>query len=467
MTTGTFANRVLGGASGLLVAAAAYSVARGGLAGVPRFALPCLGAALLLGLALRLEEGRRVAAALTVLSTSAALWAGDAFLATRLIPGTREELRVEAARIAGVSADPRSMLEAVRDLRRRGDDAWPTVYIGNHWKGRSAFRDTVYPLASISGVTSVMCAETSYVVYRSDEHGFTNPPGQWRMAQADLALVGDSYVMGWCVPPAESFAAAIRARHPATIVLGHGASGPLTQLAQIREFLSPMRPRHVVWFYYEENDLPDLTAENSHPILARYLEPGFTQGLADRQGEVDQRLRTLAGERERAAEQRAAAEAALAPPSGAIRGAWSVLTLAHLRARIAGMRRPPVLERPCCDLALLRLVVGAVQATVLGWGGDLIMVYLPSERRLAGRPLRPGELAGDSVVAIVDSFGVPVLDLRSKLGRVGSSRDLYAYEEAHFSARGHQAVATLVLDFLAGRDSVGRRPSATLSAVNR
>ena len=452
MTGATFANRVLGGASGLFGLAAVYGTVRHGLGGL---ALSCLGAALLTGLALRLEESRRIGAALAVLSSFGALWASDGFLASRSTVETRDDRRVEAARAAGVVADPRSMLEVVRDLRRTGVDAWPTVYIGNHWKQRSLFRDTLYPLSSISGVTSVMCGETSYVSYTSDELGFTNPPGQWRMASAELALVGDSYVMGWCVPPDESFASTIRARHPATIVLGHGASGPLTQLAQIREFLPALRPRHVLWFYYEENDLADLTQESGHPILARYLEPAFTQRLAERQSEVDRRLRMLVAERESLAVRRASAEATEPLGGGSVRNTWSILTLAHLRERITGVRSTPPPERPCCNLALLRRIVPAMQAAIAGWGGDLAMVYLPSERHIAGRPTGPGEQAGDSVVATVAALGVPVLDLRSPLSRLGTSRDLYAYEEAHFSVRGHQAVAALVLDFLRGRDSLG------------
>ena len=448
---------VLGGVSGLFVLAAAYSVVRGGIASLLPFALPCLLAAVMAGLLLRLEESRRVAAAMAVLSAMAALWAGDAFLATRPVLETRDDVRAEAARVAGVSPDPRSMVEVVGALRRTGVDAWPAVYIGNHWQGRSLFRDTLYPLASISGVTSVMCREASYVVYRSDEHGFTNPPGQWRMTQAELALVGDSYVMGWCVRPQDSFAAAIRARHAATIVLGHGASGPLTQLGQMREYLGPLRPRHVLWFYYEENDLPDLTAEQANRLLARYLEPGFTQRLAGRQAEVDQRLRTFSVQAESAASRRASTRAAAAPRGGAGRAAWSILTLGHLRRRLTALRQPPPPLRPCCDLPLLRRVMGAMQATVAGWGGDLAVVYLPSEYRLAGRPMRPGERAGDRVVAIADSLGVAVLDLRPVLGRYGSARDLFVYQDAHFTVRGHRAVATLVLDFLAHRDSLGTR----------
>ena len=235
----------------------------------------------------------------------------------------------------------------------------------------------------------------------------------------------------------------------------------------MREFLPPLRPRRVLWFYYGENDLADLTDEKAHPILARYLEPAFTQRLAERQSEVDRRLRALAVEREswtvadqeRAAARRAAAPAAETAHRRVVRVAWSILTLAHLRDQIAEIRRPPPPERPCCDMALLRRVVLAMQATVAGWGGDLTMVYLPSEQLMAGRPTRPGERAGDSVVAIVKSLGVPVLDLRSVLGRFGSSHDLYAYEEAHFSPRGHQAVSTLVLDLLMRRDSLGP-PSA-------
>ena len=459
MTSGSFANWVLRGGAGLFALASAWCLVVGGRASILPCAIPTAAAAIAIGLALRLGEERRLGVALTLAAILAALWAADAVVALFPFAETREQRRVQTARDAGLVPDTRSLPQLLRDLRRTGVDAYPTVYVGNYWRGRPVFRDSVYPLGGISGVISVMCSEASYVIYRADERGLTNPPGQWRMPRADIAAVGDSYTQGWCVRPPESFAARIRARYPATIVAGLGASGPLVQLAQMREFLAPLRPRVVLWFYFENNDLADLTSEIGHPILSRYLEPGFTQHLADRQAEVDDRMRALAAKQESTAV-RAEQEAVAPAPRGLASKAGEILRLKHLRARIAALKSRETV-RPCCDLPLYRRVVQEAKTLVEGWGGHLMVVYLPSEPRLSGRsPLPPGERAGERVVAILDSLRVPVLDLRERLRAFGSVRELFAFRDSHYSVRGHEAVATLVLGWLQGRDSLGITPVA-------
>ena len=87
----------------------------------------------------------------------------------------------------------------------------------------------------------------------------------------------------------------------------------------------------------------------------------------------------------------------------------------------------------------------------------MVVVYLPSEADLAGRTGGPGESAGDAVVAALDTLGVPVLDLRGALRAFGRARDLYAFEQSHFNARGHAAVGALVLRYLEENDGARAR----------
>ena len=366
------------------------------------------------------------------------LWIADGLVA--LLPSA-DARRIATAREAGVKIDPRTALQVVRDLRRSGKEAYPSAYVGNYWRSFPFFRDSLIPLGGISGVPSVMCSEGPWVTFRADEHGLTNPPGQWSMRNADIALVGDSYVMGFCVPPEKSFAARIRARYPATIVTGFGASGPLTQLGQMREFLALVRPRTVLWFYYEGNDLADLGAERTHPILTRYLDDGFSQGLAGRQPEVDERLKGLVEARERRAAR---------SPFGAV---TAVLLLTHLRQFAAAIAEA---RNACCDLPLYRRVATTARSVIAGWGGTLTVVYLPSEARMSGNRLNAGERSSDSVIAILRDLNVPVLDLRESLRAMGTPRELSAFPGAHYSARGHEAVASLVLRHL---ESLGAAPA--------
>lgn len=383
------------------------------------------------------------------------LWVFDAAVAFWPKPPDQEQrLRTAAAR-AGVSLDPRSALQVMQELRD-SVAIYPAVYMGNHWQQRPQFRDTIMPLGGISGVRSLMCNEGDWIAYHADEHGFTNPAGAFGQRAVAVATVGDSYTQGWCVPMERSFVALLRQDHPSLVSLGFGASGPLMQLGQMREYLPALRPRRVLWFYYERNDLdPDLRDELTHPVLRRYLDSSFTQGLAGRQGEIDRRLRAFL-----VAEESAAAARALKPKA---RRDWprtfvKVVKLYDLRMLLARARAPDP-PPTCCDLAQYREVVRQAQALVQGWGGELRVVYLPSEARLSGRrTIRASELAADSVLGVLRGLGVPVLDLRESILRYGSGRDLHRYEESHYNERGHRAVALLVQAWLAADTAAGTRP---------
>lgn len=378
------------------------------------------------------------------------LWVLDAAVAFWPKPLDQQQRLERAASAAGVDLDPRTPLEVMRDMRDSGVTVYPSVYMGNHWQQRPQFRDTIMPLGGLSGVTSLMCSEGQYVGYQADERGFTNPPGTWSRGSVEIAAVGDSYTQGWCVPMEQSFVALLRQDHPSLLSLGFGASGPLLQLAQMREYLPPLRPRRVLWFYYERNDLTDLRDELTHPVLRRYLEPGYSQRLASRQDEIDERLKRFVVVEESAAAWRALQPRARRDP---VRTVVKILKLYDLRMLVKRLRAP---EPPpdCCDLASYRTVARLAKDLVESWGGRLTVVYLPSEARLSVRPtMTPAEHSGDSVVAILGELGVPVLDLRRSMEEYGTGRELHVYENSHYNARGHRAVARQVQRYLAADTS--------------
>ena len=135
-----------------------------------------------------------------------------------------------------------------------------------------------------------MQREWSYVTYESDEHGFHNPKGMWKSGRIGVAVLGDSFAQGYCVPSDKSFVALIRNAYPATLNLGMAGNGPLLMLATLKEYLPLYRPKIVLWFYFEGNDLNDLQTEKKSDILMRYLKDDFNQGVLAAQNDIDQSL---------------------------------------------------------------------------------------------------------------------------------------------------------------------------------
>ncbi|HEY2918246.1 MAG TPA: hypothetical protein VGK77_04540, partial [Candidatus Binatia bacterium] len=264
---------------------------------------------------LRLSPASRVGLAMLCLSTVASLYAAEVLLrlspllgtrvraATTSVDGASAERKNEIRRLAekfGVKFDTRDRIEVLMDAQARGIDAVPAVYPsallepqqGGPLKSIIRINSAeVLPLGGISNKMSVLCNETGdYVFYQSDEHGFHNPKGLWNSARLDLAVVGDSFAHRFCVPSHQHFISLIRGHYPTTLSLGMGGYGPLLELATLKEFLPSLKPKIILWAYFEKNDLIELRNETRSPLLLQYLKPDFRQGLISRQGEIDQAL---------------------------------------------------------------------------------------------------------------------------------------------------------------------------------
>ena len=240
--------------------------------------------------------------------------------------------------------------------------------------------DELMPAGGLSSTMTLLCNEGGqYVTYESDEHGFRNPAGVWRSARADLALIGESFVQGYCVPDGKGFADLLRAHFPVTLNLGVSGQSSLLQLAAIREYLQRYAPKVVLWVFSEGIDLKDLGVEARHPLLVRYLEPGFDQRLLDRQPEIDHALRRFAS-----AYERRGREARSAPNEKAfVERSLGVIKLWHLRQKIDLMygldeeEDAEALPEQATHEMLSRALAMAQTATS-SWGGTLYFV-LPAK----------------------------------------------------------------------------------------
>ena len=196
-----------------------------------------------------------------------------------------------AALEAGLPFDDRTVLEYVEQQRREGRAV--DVYVSPAMVLDSGFTTAAgEPLQPASGRArrSVVpnCVELGqFTEIATDRYGFNNPAEAWR-GTPDHLLVGDSYAHGFCLPKGNDIATRLRERGIRALNLGHGGNGPLLELASLLEYGVARHPKKVFWLYFEGNDAADLDAEKRSTILTRYLEPGFTQHLADEQDRIDE-----------------------------------------------------------------------------------------------------------------------------------------------------------------------------------
>ena len=272
--------------------------------------LPAVLAALLFA-SLRLRPLPRISVALVLVSVGAATFAANVFCAlgewssreaNRTLWSTASDVPalVQVAKTHNVTFDTRTKLEVIRDLQRRGIDAVPSIpplelmplqADGTRTSVLTLDGTEVLPHGGMSHKVTVYCNESgTHEWYASDEHGFHNPKGVWSAAPMDIVAVGDSYTQGHCVASDTNFVALIRQRYPRTLNLGINGQGPLMTLATLRDYGLALKPKVVLWFFYEGNDLTDLAEETKSPLLMRYLQSDFRQPLLQRQPDIDQAL---------------------------------------------------------------------------------------------------------------------------------------------------------------------------------
>jgi len=448
------------------------------------YVVPAVLAGLLFA-ALRLKREHKINLAIVCVTLVLSLYAGE--LVLRLVePNWRQAglpvmLRLEkssnkremADRLAkqfGVEIDIRDRLQVITELRAKGIDAVPGVLPryqlmfqkGDGKRGQptgDATTPQILALGGISNRMTVLCNESGrHLTYESDEHGFRNPRGAWQSGSVDIVALGDSFTQGFCVPSGKYFVDIVRQRYPATLNLGMAADGPLFMLSTLREYVPPLRPKLVLWFYFEGNDLLDLQDERRSAVLMSYLQDGFSQRLQRRQAEVDRALLDFV-EKERAWELENR-RAALRNRRGVVGQLGDVLKLQVLRTRI-GLMGGTTDEQAATvakakDLTVFRQILSNAKATVASWGGTLYFVYLPNWSRFVKQESWDHFVEGqhENVIGVARQLEIPVVDVLPAFRAQPDPMALFPFRApGHYTEDGHRLVAEEVLKAIATKVS--------------
>jgi GDSL-like Lipase/Acylhydrolase family len=358
----------------------------------------------------------------------------------------------------GMQVDPRSASEVLDTLRRTHPDAVQIITPSNHLfvtqpdgsvtSAIAVDGHEIMPLGAVANRVTVLCNEDGeWVYYQSDRYGFNNPAEVWESKPVEIAALGDSFTHGYCVPPAQNFVALIRQRHSATLNLGIAGDGPLLMLATLTEYLTSLKPRVVLWFYFEGNDLDNLHTESKSAVLRSYLQEGYTQPSLTRQDEIDRatvgELPRLRAEGERLRTQR------LNRPLGEKLIGFAKLSTLRQQLGLAG--RAEVVSTVAVErgnMELFRNVMLQARTRVERWGGRLVFVYLPDWDRYAGNTALQAAKRGE-VIDTARGLGIPVIDVHSAFLAHGDPLSMFPFRRpGHYNAAGHRTVAGAVLDAL-------------------
>jgi len=396
--------------------------------------------------ALWLPVTGRLVVALCLSSVVPALYGAELFITYN----QRNQARA-ATQAKGAIFDQRTKIEVISDFRSKGVNAYPTlrarallVTAGDGVKVSPITVDgtELLPLTSVPDKTLVACNESGqWMIYKSDRHGFHNPPEAWDARPVNIVMIGDSFVEGDCVPSDKNIAAYLRERHQGVLNLGTGGFGPLSKLASLKEYAASLTPKTVLWFFFEGNDITkDLPEERRSRLLSNYYrDRKFRQGLESRRREVGVRLRAYLDRH---------LEEAMARVDDPWEDILDFFKLFRLRETFGldpiglGIIDGATEE----DFRVYREAITEAKRTVESWGGRLIFVYLPDSTRYFASPRdsRIREHIRDRVLDIVTGMDLPVIDVHETFTAYADPRSLYVYPGSHLNEGGYRAAAEAV-----------------------
>jgi len=397
-------------------------------------------------ISLRLPVNIRINFALLLISTASALLIVELILVSTSTDDPTA-VKLASAKNLRIPFDTRSRIQVARDLRADGLEAFaggnPAILQALEPNGNE-----VVPIAGISDKLTVYCNETGeFTIYQSDEHGFHNPNGIWGKANIDIVALGDSFVHGACVKSEENTVALIREAHPNTLNLGLAGIGPWEQFAIIKEYVQEIEPKVILWFYYEGNDILNLQEYDTIPLLKRYVDSDYRQGLMDRQDEIDQ---TLTTRMDQLLKERTVPEKGVFSRLG--QPVIDVLTLQSSRIRLR-----PILGCNHYDpnelLPTFERVLNRSSEFVDAWGGKLYFVYLPSTLRYLGSPVGCWQKEQlyfstfqDRFNSIAADAGFSIIDIAKVIDAHPDPLSMYPFRSfGHFDADGYELVAETIL----------------------
>jgi hypothetical protein len=352
-----------------------------------------------------------------------------------------------------IEFDKRTRLQVIKDLRNEGMDAVPilnwTDSIGSillKIRGLNNDAELFRPLGGISKKTTIMSNESGeYGIYLSDRYGFNNPDSVWDLPQTKWLLIGDSFVNGYSVQIGQDIAGQIRLITNASVInLGIGGNGPLIELATLKEYGEAMRPKKVLWVYYEDNDfIMDLGEERKFLYLTQYLNDDFSQDLIHQQKEIDIRLNEYVNKMEtlRTEEQ----ERKKAARGFLYNTRW--MRLAKIRTMIGLEDEVRWNKLEWSIDPLFAKILTKAKTRTEEWGGEFYFVYLPTIRRYNRIVDHKLFRKRAKVIDIVKGLNIPVIDIHNKVfANHPDPLDMFPLRMyGHYSAEGYREVAKAIV----------------------
>ena len=372
-----------------------------------------------------------------------------------------------------VKIDTRSVQEVIAEYESLGVDVVPNFGVPLGYLTLPN-KQPFLPLSGVANKLTITCVNRTgkYGTITSDEKGFNNPLGMWNKDGISVVLIGDSFAYGSCVASDETIAAQLRKRGIPTLSVAMGGTGAFYAMAVLSEYVSRIKPKKVIWIYYEGNDLIDIEKEKKSAAYNNYLSDDYSQNLFDRQdlndksirmyfkqwitkvAMVKQRRQDIKKQRKKKLSEKKELESSVFMQAFLFVKMWS---LRHKISLILNtLKKEP--EKFKNNDNIFKVVATKIKTRVENWGGELLFVYLPSINRYVGKITPLPYYRKDAILKIIDDLSIPVIDIEKQLQRYQDPLTLYPFRRfQHFNDKGYKLVADGIFSTLTKQPPAGKR----------
>jgi hypothetical protein len=303
------------------------------------------------------------------------------------------------------------------------------------------FDKNLYPLSGISKTQTVACNENGFFSeYFSDRYGFNNNDELWENKNKKrIMLLGDSYTIGHCVNPSDNFSGNLSnlLANINFFNLGYGDSGPLIELAVIKEYINVVNPNLVLWFYTEDNDINNLTFELRDNILSQYLLESFSQDLVNKQEKIDEiLLKIYENQKNLKIYKKIGTD---------IPDFFSqVFYFSATRSLVN-----KIMENKNNSYQELQYILEQARNIIQYNNAEFIFVYLPGYQRYDLKRNNDEFRDKKKVLNIVRNLGIKIIDVSQMFDNLEAPKKLFPFEQqGHYNIDGYKKVSIFIKDKL-------------------
>ena len=356
-------------------------------------------------------------------------------------------------KLEGRNYDTRKKYDVYKELKKTNKNITLFVPPASH-----IYNTKINPLSGISNSETIVCNESGYFNrYKSDRFGFNNPDKEWDKKLVKYVLVGDSYIHGACVNPPNDISSVLRnfTNKKAVLNLGYSGNGPYIQYATLREYLDN-NAEHILFFFYEGNDITDLEIQQNSVILTSYTSNlDYSQNLKKKQFQIDKvnKDMILSEEKQRLIEVNSKDRFNL----------FKIIKLSNLRTLLAIKKgkRAGAIQKNIDDLSFssgktLSYYYDILKLTkklTTEKNATLHLVYLPSYPRYritTGLGGNRGKLIHKKIKLMADLLDINFIDIKADVfDKEENPLKLFPFELwGHYNIEGYFKVATRLNEIL-------------------